>query len=161
MLTEISNQPRTGSARNLARKLLKDAKIAHLPVSLQKVLDHLKTKMDLEVFSLSLGQKISGILVVDQDTATIGFNGEQHWHRRRFTLAHEICHLLMGHACSGVERSSPLEREANQFAGELLMPLKDIKRDYALDQNLDNLSAKYAVSVQSLCIRLMECRLLK
>jgi Zn-dependent peptidase ImmA (M78 family) len=94
-MDEIIKTAQKGAARNIARKLIKDAKIVNLPVSLQRVLDFLKTKNDLQILSHNFGEKISGILVIDGDEATIGFNNTQHWYRRRFTIAHEIGHLLM------------------------------------------------------------------
>ncbi|MFI2562372.1 XRE family transcriptional regulator [Nocardia farcinica] len=44
---------------------------------------------------------------------------------RRFALAHELGHLVM-HA---VHPGDDMEREADQFAAELLMPASDIKRE--------------------------------
>lgn len=159
-MEEIPSTPQKGAARNLARKLIKDAKIKDLPVSLQKVLDFLKTKSDLQVFGYSFGEKVSGMLVMIGDEATIGFNKDQHWHRRRFTISHEIGHLLMGHTCNPADKSDPKEIESNQFAAELLMPLVFLKRDFKQSEDLDILGKRYAVSKHALTLHLMDCRLI-
>lgn len=159
-MDEIINTPHKGAARNIARKLIKDAKIVDLPVSLQKVLDFLKTKNNLQILGYDFGKKISGILVIVDKEATIGFNNTQHWHRRRFTIAHEIGHLLMGHTCNSEDRDSTKEIESNQFAAELLIPLAYIKKDFKDFPNLDELSKRYAVSKEALTRHLIDCRLL-
>lgn len=160
-MEEIVKTVQKGAARNLARKLLKDAKIVNLPVSLQKVLDFLKTKTNLQIYGYEFGEKVSGMLVMIGDEATIGFNNTQHWHRRRFTISHEIGHLLMGHTCDPVDKRNPQETEAHQFAAELLMPLTKLKKDFKQTESLDELSKKYAVSKSALCIHLLDCKLIK
>ncbi|PIV86018.1 MAG: hypothetical protein COW50_03810 [Candidatus Moranbacteria bacterium CG17_big_fil_post_rev_8_21_14_2_50_41_107] len=159
-MEEIIRTSQKGAARNIARKLIKDAKIINLPVSLQRVLDFLKTKNNLQILKYNFGEKISGILVVDGDEVTIGFNNAQHWYRKRFTIAHEIGHLLMGHTCGQDDKDNTKEIESNQFAAELLMPLVFLKKDFKQIENLDDLSKKYAVSKEALTYHLMDCRLI-
>lgn len=55
--------------------------------------------------------------------------------RQRFTIAHELGHYALGHKDSPRDRpssfgtgvSDPLERAANQFAAELLMPAESVR----------------------------------
>jgi Zn-dependent peptidase ImmA (M78 family) len=84
----------------------------------------------------ALGSDVAGMLVREQNRVVIGVNGSDPETRQRFTVAHEIGHLLM-------HRGRPLlvdavrinlrdsrssmatdgeEIEANSFAAELLMP---------------------------------------
>lgn len=125
---DIKLKPNIAGARRLARKLLKDAKITRVPVSLYQVISFLKPQYNLDVLRFDFGDKISGILVAEDDQATIGFNSTQAWVRRRFTIAHEIGHLLLGHTCEGQDRSSNKETEANCFAAELLAPTQISQR---------------------------------
>jgi Zn-dependent peptidase ImmA (M78 family) len=110
----------------------------------------------------------------------IGVNKSHHPNRRRFTIAHEIGHLVlhkgeMVHLDSGraaftidmrdsesARGEDDDEREANLFAAELLMPAKFLTNDL---ENIDldllsdstvlvNLAKKYKVSVQALTFRL-------
>ena len=153
-------RPNVGGARKIARRLLKDAKITEMPVSLQKVLDYVKSQQDLDVVKYNFGDRISGMLVNLGDSATIGFNPDHAWVRRRFTIAHELGHLYMGHTCDGQNKNSGKEIEANQFAAELLVPLAFIRKDFAVQHDLDVLAKKYVVSKEALCLHLMECKIL-
>lgn len=157
--------PRKKTARDLAKKLIKSAKVTQAPVSLQVVIQQLQKEYDLEVKRMNVGDKVSGILVrcqkVDDDYTVIGFNENHHWHRRRFTIAHEIGHLLLGHVCSGNQDDrSYNENEANIFAGELLIPTSLIKKDYTKHSDLKKLSELYRVSPTAMTIKLMEARVI-
>jgi Zn-dependent peptidase ImmA (M78 family) len=109
-------------------------------------------------------------------TAVIGVNSMEAPTRQRFTIAHELGHLLL-HKDEDlhVDERFPIafrnpkssqaiddkEIEANQFAAELLMPeefiLKDLKGkdlDIEDDDLVAELAAKYEVSTQAMTIRL-------
>ncbi len=146
-----------GGARNIARKLLKDSGIIEVPINLRTVVRYLKTRHDLEVWSFAF-DKMDGMLVTVNGQPTIAFNPNTSWVRRRFTIAHEIGHLLMGHTCSSDNENA--ETEANKFAAELLMPLAFLKVDFPKDRDLDNLSARYIVSKEAITWHLMDCRLI-
>jgi Zn-dependent peptidase ImmA (M78 family) len=147
-----------GGARNIARRLLKDAKAKDIPISLWKIIEYLKPQYKLEVLRFPL-EKVDGILVVVENQPTIGFNPSMAWVRRRFTIAHEIGHLLLGHTCTDPDLDNDPEAEANQFAAELLMPLAILKIDYKAKPSPDYLAQKYIVSREAMIIHLMECRI--
>ncbi len=161
---DLNFGPRKKAAKALAQKLIKAAGVVTMPVSLQKIIEHLQTTYTLDVRRIVASDKVSGLLVVcqevDSEYATIGFNGAHPWCRRRFTIAHEIGHLLFGHACTG-NRGDGLhnEKEADIFAGELLVPTAFIKKDFAKTRDLQELSKLYRVSDQTLTIKLMDARL--
>jgi len=157
--------PRKKAAKALAQKLIKSAGITAAPVSLQKIIEHLQKTYALDVRRIEAGEKVSGLLVVckevDGEYATIGFNGAHPWYRRRFTIAHEIGHLIFGHGCHKSSSGDDVhnEKEADTFAGELLVPTAFIKKDFAKIPNLQELSKLYRVSDQALTIKLMDARL--
>ena len=95
---------RKGSAKKLAQKIIKDVGITEAPISLQRVIEHLQKTMNLKVVRAPLTEKISGLLVVcrdqEKESTTIGFNPDKPWCHRRFTIAHEIGHIMMGHTCN-------------------------------------------------------------
>ena len=94
ILNEISSRPRIGFVRQLARNLLKEVGLKDPPISLWRVINYLKEKNNLTVEPVfDFGEKVSGVLVVFEDSAVIGFNKRQSWYRNRFTLGHEIGHL--------------------------------------------------------------------
>nr|AEP14324.1 hypothetical protein [Sulfobacillus thermotolerans] len=70
-----------------------------------------------------------GLSMVEGDAWIILVNRSQAWVRRQWTLTHEIGHILQhGHVQRGLwhrdptQRNEPMEREADSFAREFLMP---------------------------------------
>jgi Zn-dependent peptidase ImmA (M78 family) len=161
---EFDHGPKKKLACHLASELIKDAGIKCAPVSLVSVIQHLQTKHNLDVVSDYFSQKISGLLVTSMkegvEYATIGFNKNHHWNRRRFTIAHEIGHLLLRHSCVPIDgKKSHNEREADLFASELLMPPAIFRDDFKRLRDIPSLAQLYRVSPQALTIRLKELRL--
>lgn len=80
--------------------------------------------------------------------------------RQRFTVAHELGHLLLGHAplsfASNMEsKMTRQERDANLFAGETLVPIRPIRREAHL-YSLDVLASRYSVSNRVMAIQLAQ-----
>lgn len=73
--------------------LLTKAKSTTLPVDLEKVAAFLKTPLRYEV----LPKDISGFLHRDGGNAIIVINKRHPKHRQRFTIAHEVGHLVFDH----------------------------------------------------------------
>ena len=106
----------------------------------------------------------------------IGINRDQAAVRQRFTVAHELGHLLLHeHSRVYVDRGFRVrlrsglssdetdrdEMEANRFAAELLMPIEFLQADLeeqefdlAADDQFRALAKRYGVSTQALAIRL-------
>lgn len=157
--------PRKTSAKNLAKKLIKDTKIKEAPVSLRTVIEFIQTTHDLRVIAHGFSDNVSGLLVkcttLDDEYFVIGFNENQPWCRRRFTIAHEIGHLLFGHTCNKTENNKDdNEKEADIFAAELLIPKEILKRDFKATPKIDVLSKKYLVSQQAMSIKITSDRLI-
>lgn len=109
----------------------------------------------------------AGIIVIECDLSSIGVDGltirtlgtppcifidmSAPGDRQRFTLAHELGHLIM-HSVP----SPSMEDEANKFASALLMPRRDI-RPYLLDrisiEKLASLKPVWRVSMAALLMR--------
>ncbi len=77
-----------------------------------------------------------GCSAIDPETgaAYILINSDKRRVRRRFTIAHELGHLVMGHLRGGqvvidetLNERAPQEREANAFAAGLLMPESGVR----------------------------------
>lgn len=123
---------------------------------------------------------VSGILMVEKNSATIGFAINEPKERQRFTKAHELGHFLlhrggnlfidkksmsMYRPANTGPSSDWQEWEANEFAACILMPehlvrdeMKKIQIDYA-DDELGNtwikeLADKFEVSVSAMSIRI-------
>ena len=163
-MNEENNKPRIGVARNIARKLLADVGIKNPPVLIRDIVNHIQKQRDLSVYPWAFGNNTDGIQITEEEKATIGYNKSQHPHRQRFTVAHEIGHLLLGHTEKNfildLNSKKPEEIEANQFAAELLMPLEMIKRDLQNKKNAKDIANEYNVSEEAVWWRLYDCKLI-
>ena len=163
-MEEQNNKPRIGFARNVARKLLADVGINNPPVLIRDIINHIKKEKDLSIYSWAFGEDTDGIQITEGEKATIGYNKAQHPHRQRFTVAHEIGHLLLGHTGKNfildLNSKKPEEIEANQFAAELLMPLEMLKKDLQSKKNAKDIAKEYNVSEEAVWWRLYDCKLI-
>lgn len=167
MLKEVRDEiigVRAGAARNAARALLKRAKVKTSPVYINEIVPLLKKEYDLKAIeALDLSDHLSGFLIQESQMSAIAYNKGHHIHRQRFTTAHEIGHLVLGHnVCDEGDVSPNEESEANIFASELLMPLEFIKRDIkAGGFSVPDLAEKYLVSEQAMGHRFQDPAVLK
>lgn len=123
-------------ARDLSWEILLKADITSLPVDLSKVLKAVDVKAILycDAFFDADSPKLRGS---DGFVTKIGgkkaiYLNEQKGttQRRRFTLAHELGHIVLDHPINPIiyrnsevdENQSPTEIQANIFARDLLMP---------------------------------------
>ena len=160
-----------------ARKVLAEESITRAPVPVERIAGK-RARVTYE----ALPDKVSGILVPVQGKEpgfVIVVNENDGEKRKRFTIAHELGHLILHryttpHADKGFrfrlkdktysQESIREEIEANAFAAELLMPeallkaaLKDMGLDYAPedeDEAVKDLADRFRVSEQALSIRL-------
>jgi Zn-dependent peptidase ImmA (M78 family) len=95
----------------------------------------------------------------------ISVSRSDHYFRQRFTMAHELGHYILHRhrmvnnviedtAMYRSNLSDALEREANQFAASLLMPLEQVKRDHDEIKDVNVLANKWQVSPAAMRIRL-------
>ncbi|WP_175037896.1 ImmA/IrrE family metallo-endopeptidase [Burkholderia contaminans] len=166
------NRPRYGRVSKEATALLRDNGVVSAPVPVDRLAESLGAKVVFNNFN----DEISGLLLRTESSLIIGVAKEQPPARQRFTIAHEIGHILL-HNFSDVHidknfavmfRSAEsstaqdiLEIEANTFAAELLMPESFIERelsnavlDVEDDEQLRRLAKKYQVSAQAMTYRL-------
>ena len=171
------------SSTKMAKKILEDAKVKSAPVQVEHI-----AKRHAYVIRKKLPQNVSGMLIpLEAETAkyrwAIVVNEENAEVRQRFTIAHELGHLLLHryttpHADAGYKvrfrdqassaGSVREEVEANQFAAELLMPedlilshLVRIGFDFASPETenatvreLIRVAKKFEVSIQALSFRI-------
>src|SRR6266542_3178435 len=134
-------RPRFSLARRKAAELLREARVRTAPVPVEAMAVLAGAVIRYEPFP---GQ-LSGMVHRQRDgRAVIGVNSLHPVTRRRFTIAHELGHLLLHEdekfhvdekstiAFRNQESSqatSSDEIEANQFAAELLMPSEIIAKE--------------------------------
>ena len=153
------------------KEILNINKISSAPVDLEKVAKGFGVKIEYS----KLENDISGFLYLKDKTPIIFVNKLHPITRQRFTIAHELGHLILNHQGDlFVDKGSILfrnthsqngivkeEREANRFAAELLMPEEILLKEFIENEidienadQLNKLANKFEVSTQALTIRL-------
>lgn len=171
------------AARNpelAARRLVTSVGIEKPPVNLERI----AKRLGIEVMNDDLGDELSGVLIKEGGKLVIVVNGDHHENRRRFTLAHEIGHHVLGHSGEmfvdktlrqkavivrrdgrSSEGTDADEIQANRFAAELLMPKQMIETEVSKRLSgrtpptpevlVGDLAAQFRVSRQAMGIRLV------
>ncbi len=161
--------------QNRVDALLEEFGITAPPVPV----DRIAKGLDAQLRYSPLDDELSGMIYVKDGTPIIGVNALHHPNRQRFTIAHEIGHLLFHRpgitkaihvdkgfsmlmrdslAAAGVNE---MEIQANFFAAVLLMPEQFLTRslrgmvvDIDDDAALSALAKEYKVSVAAMRFRL-------
>ena len=94
----------------------------------------------------------------DPEDNTIYVNPNESWSRKRFTVAHELGHCLLGHGARNRRRDAlpgvdSQEVEANNFAAELLMP-EDAVKQLAPGNSLQMMAWYFDVSTTAMYFRM-------
>lgn len=128
------------NARDAAWRILLDCKIDRLPVDLNAICCKLKIKVltygdnTRIIEQAKLNQVVrntDGMTFYARKTPVILFNERVSPQRAKFTIAHEVGHIILGHVKPGdftiANREphlgdAPEEQAANQFAARLLAP---------------------------------------
>ena len=167
-----ANEPRSQLAREMARNLHKLMRASEPPVDINEVA-RLRT---LLIVRVDLESKLSGTLYPEKREIIVNTRGRS-IERQRFTIAHEIGHWEFHHWQSGdlpedtlgysgiyegdgsSEGRSAMEKEANVFAAELLMPSNWIRRlsKPLRDGAPQELASLYQVSKEAMFYQLMRC----
>lgn len=142
--------------RYSADQVLREHGVKRPPVPVRRI----SRQLGVELLFVS-GAEWDGAVESDKDTgeATIYVNADQSETRQRFTIAHELGHLLRhrpGVAYRDIwssRGSSVKEIEANQFAANLLMPAWMISA-YAPARSISDLASMFKVSHDAMSIRL-------
>lgn len=164
--------------RALVGRVLAESGVRSAPIDVDRV----ATSLGAEVRREPADDELSGFLLRDTKagSAVIGVNSKHHPNRQRFTIAHECGHLLLHKGekvyvdrlgsgfhinlrdSKAAEGVSEVEKEANLFAAELLIPAAFLEADLVKSGGMDlfdedvlkGLAGKYRVSAQALTYRL-------
>ncbi|AIQ15144.1 Fic family protein [Paenibacillus durus] len=104
--------------------------------------------------------------------ATVGINSKRPYERQRFTAAHELCHHIKDYSVrvSPTNSKDPIERFADEFAGNLLAPERYIlqlakqfenSEGYLEDDDVLRISLVFGVSFMSLYWRFINLKKIK
>ena len=137
--------------------------------------------LGIDIIEYNLGDGASGVLLIDNDRATIGINPNDPPVRQRFTISHEIGHFIYHRTSSQLfvdkdffikkyrnpnnsytQEEFKQEQQANNFAAALLMPrwLLEIEinsidiDDYTELELIEFLAKRFQVSVSAMSYRM-------
>lgn len=120
--------------------------------------------LDIKVVLRDWEPGVSGLLVRGQKLSTIGLNGNEVRVRRHFTLWHELGHYFLHRGAVYVDYASPLtgdmEREADRFAVEMLMPAEWVREWWLQLRSAGRMAKKFDVSESAMRWRLRELGLI-
>lgn len=158
-----------------ARALVEKLGVKAPPVPVEKLAKALGVRVEFNPFD----DELSGMAFLRDGKPVIGVNANHHPNRQRFTIAHELGHVLLHRnrleAAVLVDKSrnfiardtvsaagtDPVEIQANAFAAELLMPKKFVRqvlsesaRDLQDDDYLISLAKRFRVSLAAFQYRL-------
>lgn len=140
--------------------------LGHDPIS---SMTELLEEHGIKVIALNLpvsvsGSKLHSRLGTDHDVPAVVINQNHTGERQRFTLAHELGHLVLPIAMRLAAKDQ--EKAIDRFAGAFLVPTEELRRavgtsrrDVSLGELLE-LKARFKVSLQSLVMRLKQAAIL-
>lgn len=115
--------------RDAAWKCLIDCNISALPINLKKIAKHFNVKIIENSCINLLKPSENGVSILYKNECFIVIDDENTIQRCRFTIAHELGHILLGHPtregyhARTIDKDRPqIESEADIFASRLLAP---------------------------------------
>ena len=114
--------------RNAAWQCLIDYQITELPVKISEVAKKANVSILKNSKVHELKEKESGKSILQNDRFYIIYNDSESSARCRFTIAHELAHILLGHVLINgfkyrtFEKRDEEEQAADMFAARLLAP---------------------------------------
>jgi Zn-dependent peptidase ImmA (M78 family) len=160
-------------------QLLAKYEIVTAPVRVEEIAKN----EGLKVTPLQLEEDVSGLLIIENEQAVIGFNKNESRVRRRFTIAHELAHYCLHREQGSLfidkqfrayrtsaslynSKTQHLEQEANAFAAAILMPdvlvkieLEKNPIDLGSEDEIRKLAKLFDVSTTAMHYRLVNLKL--
>ncbi len=155
-------KPRIGYVRKYARELLKRCNINEPPVDLRIIIE----KEGLEYQEVDyFPDDVDALIIPMQGRVIAAVNKNQSPNRRRFSLAHELCHHLLHRDRSLLEdrmtvdwrppsrdeihSKDVFEAEADIFAGEVLISLPFLKKTFKPGMTAQDVARLFEVSQEA------------
>jgi len=151
-----------------AERVLNHLNIKNTPVPVEEIASRAQIKI-----SRASSKDFSGLLIRKDGHALIGVNSDEAPVRQRFTIAHELGHFFLhpnkdafidyrNHKDNNKDAATTIkERQANMFAAALLMPRKNLTKDFkniakglSDDEACVILASRYEVSDNAMKFRL-------
>lgn len=143
------------------------------PIKIEEIVCNEK----INIVEHEFNDEASGILVINDENITIGVDKNSGNERKRFTIAHELGHYVLHNERSNMfvdkiffrkksdgytSKEEKIEREANYFAANILMPEKlifqavsNLTCDLYEDETVSKLAKDFNVSSSAMLYRLI------
>lgn len=164
-------RPTGGTAPAQGRALAKAARaglgLGSAPV--KDVAALLETRFGAHVVAQPISGNVHGLCVHDGGVAVVLVNTADRWARQRYTLAHELAHLIMDdlevlEVTMSSGRDDVCERRAESFAAHFLAPddgIREVVGGRTVDMAvMAELLDYFGVSLESMCWRLFNLKLI-
>ena len=152
-----------GRARQCARNLLKKHAVRSVPIDVLNLIGKEAPGYRI-IYEENWPDRLSGLTNKVQKIIRINKNHPPL--RQRFSLAHELGHICLDHdlvlaeRIEGEEVKNELEKEADEFAAELLMPIDIFKKAFKANTDLETLAEVFEVSTTAVSVRLLKLHLI-
>jgi Zn-dependent peptidase ImmA (M78 family) len=164
----MEDHARIGFPREMARKILKRYAVTRPDTPLEEI----ARGEGLEILFRRWPNSVGALLL--RKNRIIGVNSNHHPHRQRFSIAHELGHYFLNHRLDDYEKNIILDnppagddfsriqnREADEFASELLVPLAILKDSYKKIKDDTALADIFNVSREVMFIALEKHKLIR
>lgn len=120
----FSNYKIYKDARDASWQFLIDYQIGKLPIDLKSITASMGVKIFVDKTRKIVSQKGYGVTIYHNDMTIIAVSPDLSRQTTRYTIAHEIGHIVLGHTLSDMPALTPAEQEyqAERFAIGILAP---------------------------------------
>ena len=162
---DISKMP------EISEKIIDSLKNKEFPIPIIKIMKELGFAVGVQ----KLPDPLSGYIAVSKDVekkfkkdGIICVNSKDSLGHQRFTIAHELAHFLFDYNIENKEYyntyntndvENDVEKRANTFAANLLMPEKEFKQKYLDNWEIEALKKYFGVSERAIIKRVVELEL--
>lgn len=166
-----ADRPLRAADELLARAQLHEPEAVEPPIGVSRLANLCGVRVLPFDFAVDQNEEgLSGLLIELDSGPVIGYQAGHYEPRARFTVAHELGHHLLRHhnrfhvdlatlpsegLGEGRLYDARLEREANDFAANLLMPATLVRTDFASTPSARGLAHRFDVSPLAMSYRLV------
>ena len=122
------------------------------PVNYEDIKTVLRSIWNIQIIEIPLkNRKISGLTFNFSNHYVVFINKGHTEERKLFSLVHEVCHIVYHldqkeYLVSRLSARNKLEKEANKFAEEFLIPSKKLSEEFKMEE-LHNLKQEYIIKL--------------
>ncbi len=106
-------------------------------------------------------EEFKGFCLFDEYAPAIFINGRDYKSSQIFTLIHELAHLFLNESALDGTYHLQTEKTCNKIASEILLPAKELKKEYFNIDNIEGIAKKFKISVFVVLIKAKQSSLIR